>query len=58
MGDLLLSIYGSYFINRVVDGWAEPPMHAENSVIYNCRKGKIVENIGAVSPHVQRAVLP
>lgn len=65
MRDLLLPIYRtnlnylqSYLINRVIDAGTEPSVHAENAVINDRSQRHVVENISAVSPHIQRSVFP
>ena len=65
MRDLLLPIYRtnlkylqSYLINRVIDAWTEPAVHAENAVINDRSQRHVVEYISTISPHIQRSVFP
>lgn len=54
----LFPINGSDLINRVVDGGTEAPMHAEYGIVDDGGKGKIVKNVGAVSPNIEGTILP
>ena len=40
-----------------VDARAEPSVHAEYLVVDDGRQAKIVEDVGAIPPHVHRPVL-
>ena len=41
-----------------VDGGREASVHAEDLVVDHRRQTEVVEDLGAVAPHVHRAVLP
>lgn len=47
-----------YLINRVVDAWTESSVHAEDAIVDDSSEGEVVEDISAVSPYVERAILP
>lgn len=42
---------------QCVDARAEPPMNAKYLVIDDGRQAKVVEDVGAIPPHVHRPVL-
>mmetsp|Transcript_3560 Transcript_3560/g.6810 ORF Transcript_3560/g.6810 Transcript_3560/m.6810 type:complete len:278 (+) Transcript_3560:505-1338(+) len=54
--NLLLAVDDPYLVERV-DRWRQAAVYAENLVLDERREGEIVENLGAVAPDVDRAVL-
>ena len=57
MRDLLFPVYHPDLINSL-DGGREPTVHTEDLVVYHGREGQVIEDLGAVVPHVDGPVLP
>lgn len=56
MGHFLFSVNASDLVERV-DRRTQPAMHAEDFIIDDCCQSQVVEDGGAISPHVGRSVL-
>lgn len=57
MGHFLLPINFTDLIESI-DGRRETSVHAEDAVLDQCTEAEIVEHFGAVSPHIDTAILP
>lgn len=45
------------YLIQGVDARAEPPVNTENLVVDDRRQAQVVEDVGAIPPHVHRPIL-